>query len=88
MEFRAVHRQALSEGRALVIIVICGKIEATENLDSELRYYLNTNTYVKRGDPRFWDKLEYALSHPPKFTNGVKSNYFANGEPNIQTENI
>ncbi|KAL0274505.1 UNVERIFIED_CONTAM: hypothetical protein PYX00_002607 [Menopon gallinae] len=79
MEFRAAHKQALSEGRARVIVVLYGDVGPTDNLDPELRAYISMNTYVRWGDPWFWGKLKYALPHPPSL---AKNNFsFARKRP-------
>jgi protein toll len=62
LEFRTAHISAVKDGRARVVIVLLENREDLEDeLDVELKSYLATNTYVKWGDPQFYEKLRYAL---------------------------
>lgn len=62
MEFRAAYRQSLVEKGSRVIIVLLGEIPWND-LDEEIKAYLSLNTYLKWGEPWFWDKIRYGLPH-------------------------
>ncbi|KAM3955713.1 uncharacterized protein ACR2FA_010349 [Aphomia sociella] len=62
MEFRVAHLSAQKEKRVRVVVVLLDDAPPDDKLDAELRAYLATNTYVKWGDPWFWEKIKIALA--------------------------
>ncbi|XP_053622829.1 protein toll-like [Plodia interpunctella] len=62
MEFRVAHKRAQEEKMTRIVVILLEDAPPDGELDAELRAYLSTNTYVKWGDPWFWEKLRYALA--------------------------
>lgn len=48
-----------------------GEIGPTDKIEPELCAYLTMNTYLKWGDPYFWDKLYYALPRLSQIENEI-----------------
>ncbi|KAA0187122.1 hypothetical protein HAZT_HAZT002599 [Hyalella azteca] len=63
LEFKAAHSQALKDKTNRIIVVVYGDVPPSEELEGELKLYVSTNTYLKWGDPKFWERLRYAMPH-------------------------
>lgn len=64
MGFRDAHKKTVDERRSRVIVIKKGEIGYIDNLQTELKAYLNMNLYLKWGENRFFDKLRLAIAHP------------------------
>ncbi|GAB0089574.1 hypothetical protein DMENIID0001_041410 [Sergentomyia squamirostris] len=60
MEFRVANQVAVKENISRVIVILYGDIDIN-NLNEDLKTYIDMNTYIKWGDPWFWERLHYAL---------------------------
>ena len=59
-EFQTAHHNLLKDKTNRVILVLLEDIDPTM-VSSELKLYMKTNTYMKWGEPWFWDKLRYVM---------------------------
>lgn len=64
-EFQSAHHQVLKDRLNRLIVILLTDIPFTK-LDPDLKLYLKMNTYLKCGDPWFWEKLRFALPEIPK----------------------
>ncbi|XP_035657519.1 toll-like receptor Tollo [Branchiostoma floridae] len=62
-EFQAAHAQMLQDRANRVIVVLLDDVPA-ENAPPDIQHYLNTNTYLRWGDERFWERLIYVMPRP------------------------
>lgn len=72
LEFRlALHATSQDRCKRL-IVVLYPEVKNFDDLDSELRTYMVFNTYLKRSDPNFWNKLIYSMPHSKLNLNSVR----------------
>lgn len=55
-EFRASHRQALTDRSHRIILIMMEHVD-DENLDEDIKDYICNHTYLQRSDTCFWPKL-------------------------------
>ncbi|KAI4458543.1 toll-like receptor [Holotrichia oblita] len=61
MEFKTAYSQSLVDKKNRLIIILYEDIDLNGITNQELKMYLNTQTYLKWGDPWFWKKLKQAM---------------------------
>lgn len=62
-EFQAAYMKSMKERCPRILIILLKDIGDVNDLDDEMRAYISTNTYLDWKDPKFWQKLKYALPH-------------------------
>ena len=68
---RAIERQDLW---VIVILYNISIEEIMDNVDPTLRIYLKNNTYIKWGEPYFWDILKKSLKKGKKINGTQEQN--------------
>ncbi len=63
LEFRTAYQQAVRDPHRRLIVVVLGDLPDVDAMGTELKSYVSLHTYLKWGDPFFWDRLRYALPH-------------------------
>ncbi|KAI5636349.1 TIR domain-containing protein [Phthorimaea operculella] len=95
LEFRTAYASGLSEGRSRVVMVVLDDVLESQDLNGELKQYIQLHTYVRWGDPWFWSKLRYALPHNPRQASRIQEPIVSEPSPQMlmldvqpsQTEN-
>ncbi|KAK6169511.1 hypothetical protein SNE40_020553 [Patella caerulea] len=81
-EFQTAHHEILTNHAENIVIILLDEIDQ-DAVDPDLRTLLKTKTYMKYGDPWFWEKLYFAL--PDKMDD---DNIAQKGEEVIRFERI
>ena len=61
LEFRTAYDQDLQEKRNRLIFIVVGQLPDQKQMSSDMRRFVSLCTYLKWGDPWFWNRLKYAL---------------------------
>lgn len=60
-EFQVAHEQLMREKKSRMIILLLDNLDPSKVKDADLKLYLRTRTYLKVGEPLFWQKLIFAM---------------------------
>ncbi|CAG0896713.1 unnamed protein product [Darwinula stevensoni] len=60
-EFRLAFNHQIETQMNRLIVIVMG--ELPPDLPEEMQLYVSQNTYIRYGEPCFWEKLQYALPH-------------------------
>ena len=61
MEFKTAYQNMMNEKRLRLIVILYDDIGPLNNVDPELRQYLETKTYISWNDSNFWTKFLFSL---------------------------
>ena len=76
-EFHTAYQQLIVEKRMRLIIIMKSELsaEAKKKMDKKLRKYLALNTYLKWGDPWFWQRLMHIMPHNTDRLSNMNANH-------------
>ena len=76
LEFQAAHRRALEQRMRYLIVILLEEVDP-DQVNSEIKHYLRTNTYLSVQNRWFWPKLLYAM--PQRGRRGLGNGRRRNG---------
>ncbi|XP_013092995.2 toll-like receptor Tollo [Biomphalaria glabrata] len=86
-EFQTAHYHILKEGSHRLVFILLDDLSDDE-LDPDLKVQLKSKTYLKFGDPWFWEKLFFALPDVRKVKDGTTEEDALNGMRILAGEKI
>ncbi|XP_066270581.1 toll-like receptor Tollo [Branchiostoma lanceolatum] len=72
LEFQAAHAQVLRERANRLIMILLEDIPV-DDAPPDIKHYLQTNTYLRWGDERFWERLVYVMPRPRHYEELVQN---------------